>query len=142
MRRCYGCNGVGHFARVCLNQECKIDKRSSKSSSSNSVASAGNGAPQVFVEAVLKGTLLRGVVIDTGSAFLIVRAVTYDRFERKPRIQPFVGSTPDIIGVRDARPEVKGYVDVPLRLADVDVIHPLLVVSNLVFMLLVSTDIL
>ena len=102
----------------------------------------GNGAPQVFVEAVLNGTPLNGVLIDTGSAFSIVSAATYDRLERKPPIQPFVGSGPDIIGVGGARLEVRGYVDVPLRLADVDVIHPLLVVSNLAFALLVGPDIL
>ena len=72
----------------------------------------------------------------------MVSAATYDRLERKPPIQPFVGSAPDIIGVGRARPEVKGYVDVPLRLSDVDVVYLLLIVSNLAFPLLVGTDIL
>ena len=69
-------------------------------------------------------------------------AATYDRFERKFPIQFFVCSAPDIIGVENARLEVKGYIDVPRRLVNVDVVHPLLVVSNLAFPLLVGTDIL
>ena len=142
VRRCYGCNGVGHLARVCPNRESKTDDCSSKLSSSNAVASAGNGAPQVLVNAVLNSTIIHGVLIDSGSAFSMVSAATYDRLERKPSIQPFVDLTPDIICVGGARPEVNRYVDVPLRLADVDVVHPLLVVSNLAFPLLVGTDIL
>ena len=66
----------------------------------------------------------------------------YAKLSSKTSIQPFKKHAPDIVGVGGTSAEVKGYVDVPLQLAGVEVAHPLLGVTDLSFPILVGTDIL
>ena len=60
----------------------------------------------------------------------------------RPQIQSFKKPSPDIVGVGGASAEVKGYIDVPLQIAGVEVAHPLLVVSGLAFQILIGMNVL
>ena len=66
----------------------------------------------------------------------------YAKLPSKPPIQAFKKPAPDIVGVGGGSAEVKGYIDVPLQLAGVEVAHPLLVLTDLSFPILVIADIL
>ena len=72
----------------------------------------------------------------------MMSASLYAQLPSKPRVYSFENAAPDIVGVGGASAAVKGYIDVPLRIADVEVAHPLLVVENLSFSLLIGMDIL
>ena len=80
---------------------------------------------------------VREALVDTGSAFSMLSIALYAKLPSKPPIQPFKNPAPDIVGVGGASAEVKGYVDVPLQLAGFEVAHPLLVVTDLSFPILV-----
>ena len=60
----------------------------------------------------------------------------------RPSINSFKNSAPDIVGVGGASIDVRGYIDVPLQIAGIEVAHPLLVVSNHSFSLLIDMDVL
>ena len=81
-------------------------------------------------------------LVDTGASFSMMSASLYARLPNKPRIYSFEKTAPDIFGVGGARAAVRGYVDLPLRVAEVEIAHPLLVVENLAFLLLIAMDIL
>ena len=81
-------------------------------------------------------------LVDTGSSFSMMSAAFYEKLPSRPRIYSFENAAPDIVGVGGASAAVKGYIDVPLRVADVEIAHPLLVVENLSFSLLIGMDIL
>ena len=66
----------------------------------------------------------------------------YSRLRDAPAIQPFTRVAFDVVGVGGASAEIRGYVDVPVKVAGVSVHHPLLVVEGLAFPLLIGTDIL
>ena len=66
----------------------------------------------------------------------------YAKLPSKPPIQPFKNPAPDIVGVCVSSAKVKEYGNVPLQLTGVKVAHPLLVVTNLSFPIIVGTDIL
>ena len=65
----------------------------------------------------------------------------YAKLSSKPPIQPFKKPSTDIVDVGGASAKIKKYVDVLLQLAGVNMAHPLLVVTNISFPLLISTDI-
>ena len=106
------------------------------------MSSAGTGAPQLFSEAVIDGVLIRDALVDTRFAFSMVSSGLYDRLPTHPAINSFENSTPDIVGVGGAIAEVRGYIDVPLKIAGIEVAHPLLVVSKLPFAMLIGMDVL
>ena len=142
-RKCYECHGFGHLARDCPTRLARLAaQQSDKSKSANAVASAGVGAPQLFASAEIDGVRIEDALIDTGSAFSMMSSEMYSRLALRPPIHPFEECAPDIIGVGGASAAVRGYVDIPLRLAGIEVAHPLLVVENLSFALLIGTDIL
>ena len=72
----------------------------------------------------------------------MMSAALYAKLPSKPRVYSFENAAPDIVGVGGACAAVKGYIDVPLQIAEVEVAHPLLVVENLSFSLLIGMDIL
>ena len=106
------------------------------------MASAGIGAPQLFASAEIDKVRIEDALIDTGSAFSMMSSEMYSRLALRPPIHPFEEFAPDIIVVGGASAPVRGYVDIPLRLAGIEVAHPLLVIENLSFALLIGTDIL
>ena len=106
------------------------------------MSSAGTGAAQLFSEAVIDGVLIRDALVDNGSAFSMVSSALYNRLPWRPSINSYKNSAPDIVGVGGASAEVRGYIDVPLLIAGIEVAHPLLVVSNLSFSLLIRMDVL
>ena len=143
-RRCYACSGFKHLSRNCLSRSRQqpVQRAESKPKSSNAVLFAGTGAPQLFSEAVIDGVQIRDVLFDTGSAFSILSCALYDSLPWRPSINSFKNSAPDIIGVGGASAKVRGYIDVPLQIAGIEVAHALLVVSNLSFSLLIGMDVL
>ena len=106
------------------------------------MSSANTGAPQLFLEAVIDGLLIRDALVDTGSAFSMVSFALYDRLPSRPSINSLKNSAPDIVGVGGASADVRGYIDVPLHIAGIEVAHTLLVVTNLSFSLLIKMDVL
>lgn len=106
------------------------------------MASAGTGAQQLFSYAVIDFVCVSDAVFDTGSSFSMMSSKLYERLPKKPRIYKFEKAAPDIVGVGGASAHVKCYVDVPLRIAEIEVERPLLVVDNLSFSLLIGMDIL
>ena len=72
----------------------------------------------------------------------MVSSALYDRLPSRPSINSFKNSAPDIIGVGGASAEVRGYIDVPLQIAGIEVADPLLVVSELPFAMLIGMDVL
>ena len=154
--RCYACGGAGHIARDCANRKAQTQSQPqaqsksqanaqseySSSKSSNAIASAGSGASQFFSHAEIDTIRVPDALVDTGSSFSMMSASLYAQLPSKPRIYSFDKAAPDIVGVGGASAAVKGYIDVPLRVANVEVAHPLLVVENLSFSLLIGMDIL
>ena len=106
------------------------------------MSSAATGAPQLFSKAVIDRVLILDALVDTSSAFSMVSFARYDRLPSRPSINSFKNSAPDIVGVKSASAEVRGYIDVLLQIAGIEVAHPLLVVSNLSFSLLIGMDVL
>ena len=103
---------------------------------------SGTCAPQLFSEEVIDGVQIRDVLVDTGSAFSIVSSALYDRLLSRPSINLCKNSAHDIVGVGGASAEVRGFIDVFLQIAGIEVAHPLLVVSNLSLSLLIGMDVL
>ena len=72
----------------------------------------------------------------------MLSSVLYEQLPSRPAINRFSISAPDIVGVGGASAEVRCYVDVPLQIAGVKIAHPLLVVTDLSFPLLIGMDLL
>ena len=111
-------------------------------SSTNAVTSAGKGAPQLFTDAILDGVTIQRALIDTGSTFSMIPESTLRKHPGPPKVQLFSSPPPEIVGVGGSACRVRGYIDVPLGLAGVEVAHPLVVVDELPFPLLVGMDVL
>ena len=97
---------------------------------------------QLVAEAVINGLRVADALVDTGSALSMLSAAMYARLPDAPAIQPFSRAAFEVVGVKGASAEIRGYVDVPVKVAGVAVRHPLLVVENLAFPLIIGTDIL
>ena len=134
-RRCYACSGFGHLSRNCLSRSRQqpVQRAESKQKSSNAVLSAGTVAPQLFSKAVIDKVQICDALVNTGSAFSMVSSGLYDLLPSRLSINSFKNSAPHIIGVGGASAEVRGYIDVPLQIARIEVAHSLMVGSNLSF---------
>ena len=143
-RRCYACSGFDHLSRNCPSRSRQQPAQPAeyKTKWSSAVSSAVTGAPQLFSEAVIDGVLIRDALVDTGSAFSMVSSALHDRLPSRPSINSFKNSALDIVVVGGASAEVRGYIDVALQPAGIEVAHLLLVVSNLSFSLLIGIDVL
>ena len=97
---------------------------------------------QLFSNAVIDGVLIRDALVDTGSAFSMVSSTLYNRLPTRPAINSFKNSAPDIVGVGGASAEVVTYVEVPLLITGFEVTHPLLVVLELPFAMLIGINVL
>ena len=117
-------------------------KAKSSFSSLNAVASAGKGAAQVLAFSAYAGVRILDALIDTVFAFSMLSSAIYSRLPHAPAIQPFTRAAPDVIGVGGPSAQIRGYVDAPVEIVEVEVHHPLLVVEVLAFFLLIGTDIL
>ena len=72
----------------------------------------------------------------------MLSAATYARLPDAPTIQPFLRATVEVVGVGGARAVIRNYIDVPVQVAGVAVLYPLLVVEGLAFFLIIGTSIL
>ena len=140
-RKCYACGGIGHIARVCPTRAAQ-KAANACSFTSGAVACTCKSAGQLFSEAVINGVRVADALVDTGSALSTLSAVMYARLLEAPAIQPFLRAAPEVVGVGGASAVIRGYVDVPVKIAGVAVRHPLLVEENLAFPLIINTDIL
>ena len=86
---------------------------------------------------MIDGVHIRDATVDTGSAFSMVSSARYDRLPSRPSINSVKTSTPDIVGICGGRSEVINYIDLPLQIAGIEVAHPLMVVLNHSFSLLI-----
>ena len=96
----------------------------------------------MFTESIIDSLHVSEALLDTGSACSLLNAALYPKLLSQPFILPFKNPAPNIVGVGGASDEVKGYVDVPVQLAGVEVAHSLLVITDLSFPILVGTYIL
>ena len=67
---------------------------------------------------------------------------TLHSMNNPPPIENFITSPPRIVGVGGASATVRGYIDSPLIIARTQVRHPLIVVEDLSFPLLIGMEIL
>ena len=79
---------------------------------------------------MIGGVRLADALIDTGSAFSMLSSAIYSRLPNAPAIQPFMRAARDVVCVRGANAEIRGYVDAPVELDGTAVHHPLLVVKG------------
>ena len=119
-----------------------MHSQQSKPESTGAVSSAGTRVSQIFSDALIDGVLIRDALVDTGFAYSMVSFALHDRLPSRPSINSFKYLAPDIVGVGGASAEVRGYIDMPLQIAGIAVAHPLLVVSELPFAILIGTDVL
>ena len=75
----------GHMARDCATRAAQA-KAQTSSSTSNAVASAGNGAAQIFALALIAGLRITDALIDTCSAFSLLSSAMYVRLRDAPVI--------------------------------------------------------
>ena len=143
-RRCFACSGINHFSQNSPSRSRQLLAQPSKSMPKLSIAvsSAGTGAPQLFSEAVIVGVLIRDELVDTGTAFSMASSALHDRLPSRLSINSFKNSAPDMVKVCGANVEVRGYIDVPLTIAGIEMAHPLKVVTNLSFPFLIRMDVL
>lgn len=80
-------------------------------------------------------------LMNTGSAFSMLSSALYDRIFSRPAIQQSKNSAMDIVNVGGASYDVKKYVDISLLIVGVEIVHPLLVVSELSFLIIIGIDI-
>ena len=92
-------------------------------------------------DAIIDSVHVREALVDIGSAFAMLSASLCEKLPSQPPVLLFGNSAPDIVGDGGASAEIKGYIDMPLQLAGVEVRHHVLV-SNLPYPILVGTDIL
>ena len=86
--------------------------------------------------------LILNALVDTGSAVMMVSSSLHDSLPSRSVINLFKNNVSYIVGVGGASAEVKGYIDVSLQIAGIKVAHPLLIVTNLSFLLLNGMDVL
>ena len=72
----------------------------------------------------------------------MVSSALHNRLPSRPSINSFKIWAPNIVEVGGVSAEVRGYIDGPLQIAGIKVAHPLLVVTNLLFFLLIRMDVL
>ena len=116
--------------------------KSTRNQSVNAVSSVGKGALQLYADVTLNGQLIPRTLIDTGATFSLIPLSTYHQLRQQPPIINFSGCVPNIIGVGGALAVLKGYIDVPIEISGVEVLHPLVVVEHLAFPLLIGMDVL
>ena len=132
----YACGSVGHMACDCVICALHI-KAQESNSSSNAVALAGKGAAQVFALATIAGQRITNALIDNNSEFSMLSSAMNARLRLASLIETRVA--PDVVGVGGASAEIRGYVDAPVKVVDVTVNHPLLVVKSLAFSFIIGT---
>ena len=131
------------MSRVCPTRIQQPAQSANESSTwTNAVASDEIEIPQLVSEVTVDIVCIRDALMDNGSAFTMLNSTLYDRLHSKPAIQQFKNRAPDIVGVVGASAKVRGYVDIPLLIAGVEIAHSLLVVSELSFPILIVMDIL
>ena len=122
-------------------QQSHVQQSNRSSSTVNAVNSAGRGALQLFADVVLSDSVIKTALIDTGATFSMISMQTLYSMNNPPPIENFIMSPPRIVGVYGASATVRGYIDDPLIIARTQVRHPVIVVEDLWFPLLVGMDI-
>ena len=118
-------------------------KKSNRSSSNvNAVHSAGRGAAQLFADVQLCDATINQALIDTGATFSMIPVCTIASLNNPPSVENFSSAPPRIVGVGGASATVRGYIDAPLVIAGARIQHPLIVVEELEYPLLIGIDIL
>ena len=106
------------------------------------VESAGRDAPQVLAVVKLNGVQIDGALIDSGSSFSLIASLTLAALPKRLSVEKFMHKPPTIVGVSCSFARQLGYVDVLVVISDVKVRHPLIMVDNLEYPLLIGTDVL
>lgn len=90
----------------------------------------------------LNGALVKGYLIDSGSLFSMVTSATLSSLLERPSVKQFVLRPPNIIDVGRSSVRVLCYVDAIVIISGVEVRHPLIVVEELAYPLLIGIDVL
>ena len=98
--------------------------------------------PQLFANVQLCDATVAQTLIDTGATFSMIPARTIALLRIAPSVENFSSAPPRVVGVGGASATVRGYIDAPLVIAGTRVRHPLIVVEELAYPLLIGMDIL
>ena len=104
--------------------------------------SAGRDAPQVLAVVKLNGVQIKHSLIYSGLTFLIIASSTLSAIPERLSVEQFMHKRPNIVGVGGSSARVLGYVDVSVVISDIEVRHPLIVVHELAYPLLIVTNVL
>ena len=96
----------------------------------------------MLVPVRLNGVLINGTLIDSGSSLSMVSASTFAAFPVPLSVEAFTSGPPYIVDIGGSPLHVLGYIDAAVVVSDVEVRHPLVVVNQLTFPLLLASDIL
>ena len=140
-RKYYAYGGIWHIARVCPTRVAQ-KAADAISYTSGAVLSTCRSACQLFSKAVIVGVRAADALVDTGSALSMLSNALYAQLLDAPAIQPFSPAAPEVVGVGGASAKIREYVDMPVEVAGVAVRHPLLVVEDLAFPVIIRPDIL
>ena len=109
---------------------------------SGAVLPSEGGAQQLLVPVRLNGVLINGTLIDSGSSLSMVSASTLAALPVPLLVEAFMSGPPYIVDIGGSPLHVLGYIDAAVVVSDVEVRHPLVVISELGFPLLLASDIL
>lgn len=93
-------------------------------------------------KAFADGAVVKHTLIDTGATFSMVPISTLAFLRSSARAENFEAAPPNIIGVGCSCALVRGFVDVPFDILDVEFHHPIIIVEELALPLLIGTDVL
>ena len=137
---------LGTFANplpLAYEQQQPPPQQSNRSSSNvHAVESVVRDAPQALAAVKLNGVHIEGALIDSRSSFSLIASSTLSALPERPSVEQFMHRPLNIVGVGGSSARVLGYVDVWVVISDVEVRHPLIVVDELAYPLLIGTDVL
>ena len=136
---------MGTFANplpLAYEQQQPPSQQSNRSSSNAyAVEFAGRDAPQVLAAVKLNGVQIESALIDSGFSFSLIASSTLSALLERPSVEQFMHRPSNIVGVGGSSSRVLGYVVILVVISDVEVRHPLIVVNELAYPLLIGTDV-
>ena len=97
---------------------------------------------ELLEKAIIDGVQVCDVLVETDFLFSMLSAALYEVLLSRPPIRKFDYSAPNIIAVGGTIANIRGFIDVPAQIAGAEVSHPLLLVTDLPFSLLIKINVL
>ena len=123
-------------------QEPRAQQLNRSSSNVHAVESAVSDAPQVLAAVKINGVQIDGALIDSGMSFSLIASLTLAALPERPLVKQFMHRPPNIVGVGGLSARVRNYVQVSVVILYVEVRHPLIVVDELAYLVVIWADVL